>query len=67
MSQTQTLTVEGMSCGHCEQTVEDALLSVAGVESASADHESDTVTVAGDAAAADLVAAVDDVGYDASA
>ncbi|RLM90342.1 cation transporter [Halobellus sp. Atlit-38R] len=67
MSQTQTLTVEGMSCGHCEQTVEDTLLSVSGVESAEADRESNAVTVEGDAAVANLVAAVNDAGYDASA
>jgi len=67
MSQTQTLTVEGMSCGHCEQTVEDALLSVSGVESAEADRESNAVAVEGDAAVANLVAAVNDAGYDASA
>ncbi|WP_089881067.1 heavy-metal-associated domain-containing protein [Halogeometricum limi] len=63
----QTLTVEGMSCGHCEQTVEDALSGVSGVESASADHESSSVTVEGDADAAELVSAVEEAGYDASA
>ncbi|MDQ2055765.1 MULTISPECIES: cation transporter [Halobellus] len=67
MSQTQTLTVDGMSCGHCEQTVEDALQSVSGVESVEADRESDAVTVEGDAAVANLVDAVNDAGYDASA
>ncbi|WP_439028632.1 heavy-metal-associated domain-containing protein [Haloarchaeobius sp. DT45] len=64
---TQRLTVEGMSCGHCEQTVEDALLDVAGVEDASADNETNTVTVTGDARLEDLVTAVEDAGYDASA
>ncbi|WP_435317129.1 heavy-metal-associated domain-containing protein [Haloarchaeobius sp. TZWSO28] len=63
----QKLTVEGMSCGHCEQTVEDALLDVAGVEDATADNESNSVTVTGDAQVDDLVAAVEDAGYDASA
>lgn len=63
----QTFTVEGMSCGHCEQTVEEALSGVAGVESATADHESSSVTVEGEADASELVAAVEDAGYDASA
>ncbi|WP_267642186.1 heavy-metal-associated domain-containing protein [Haloarchaeobius amylolyticus] len=63
----QTLTVEGMSCGHCEQTVEDALLDVAGVEDATADNEANSVTVTGSADVDDLVAAVEDAGYDASA
>lgn len=64
---TTTISVEGMSCGHCEQTVEDALGDVAGVESADADHESDVVTVEGDADVPALVDAVAEAGYDASA
>jgi copper chaperone len=63
----QTITVEGMSCGGCEQTVEEALMDVPGVESATADHESNSVTVEGEAAVDDLVAAVEDAGYDAAA
>ncbi|WP_247729801.1 CopZ family metallochaperone [Halovivax limisalsi] len=63
----RTLTVEGMSCGHCEQTVEEALEGVAGVNGVTADRESDQATVEGDADPDDLVAAVEDAGYDASA
>ncbi|GAA0281263.1 heavy-metal-associated domain-containing protein [Halobacterium noricense] len=63
----RTITVEGMSCGGCESTVEDALAGVEGVESASADRERDAATVEGDAATDALVAAVEDAGYDASA
>ncbi|MCG1003519.1 MULTISPECIES: heavy-metal-associated domain-containing protein [Halobacterium] len=63
----RTITVEGMSCGGCESTVEDALEGVAGVESASADRERDAATVEGDADADALVGAVEDAGYDASA
>ena len=62
----QTITVEGMSCAHCEATVVDALESVTGVTTASADHEAATATVEGDATIADLLAAVDDAGYDAT-
>lgn len=62
----QTITVEGMSCAHCEATVVDALESVAGVTTARADHEAATATIEGEAATADLLAAVDDAGYDAT-
>ncbi|WP_135363090.1 heavy-metal-associated domain-containing protein [Halosimplex halophilum] len=61
------ITVTGMSCGGCEQSVEEALEGVAGVESASADREAETATVEGDADTDDLVAAVEDAGYEASA
>lgn len=64
---TMELTVTGMSCGHCEETVEDALGDVDGVTAATADNETDVVTVEGDADANALVAAVEDAGYDASA
>ncbi|MGB9965304.1 heavy-metal-associated domain-containing protein [Halobacterium hubeiense] len=63
----RTITVEGMSCGGCESTVEDALEDVAGVDSASADRERDAAAVEGDADPDALVAAVEDAGYDASA
>ena len=62
-----TLTVEGMSCEHCEQTVVEALESVEGVERASADRERGQATVEGAADAETLVAAVEDAGYDAVA
>ncbi len=63
----RTITVEGMSCGGCESTVEDALEGVDGVTDATADREENAATVEGDAASDALVAAVEDAGYDASA
>ncbi|AFO55847.1 MULTISPECIES: heavy-metal-associated domain-containing protein [unclassified Natrinema] len=63
----QTLTVEGMSCEHCEQTVADALEGVDGVESVAVDRETEQATVEGDADPQALVSAVDEAGYDASA
>ena len=36
---------EGLMCGHCEARVETALLAVAGVTDAEADHETNTVGV----------------------
>jgi copper chaperone CopZ len=63
----QTITVEGMSCEHCEETVEDALQEVDGVTSARADRNAESATVEGSAELDELVAVVEDAGYDASA
>ena len=41
----KTLTVDGMTCHHCEMTVEKALLQLEGVKSVKADHESKRVEV----------------------
>ncbi|APE95071.1 heavy-metal-associated domain-containing protein [Halodesulfurarchaeum formicicum] len=62
-----TITVEGMTCGHCEATVEEALQAVSGVTEATADREAEEATVTGDADAASLVQAVEDAGYTAHA
>ncbi|MFC6732853.1 MULTISPECIES: heavy-metal-associated domain-containing protein [unclassified Haladaptatus] len=64
---TTKLTVSGMSCGGCEATVEEALKGVAGVTNATADRETDTATIEGDADVETLVSAVENAGYDASA
>ena len=61
------ITVEGMSCGHCEQTVEEALRGVSGVTDASADREAEQASVDGDADTTALVQAVEDAGYTAHA
>ena len=37
--------VKGLMCGHCEAKVEGALLAVAGVTDAEADHDAGTVDV----------------------
>jgi len=63
----QTITVEGMSCGHCEESVTEALEGVDGVESATADRERSSATIEGVADASALVEAVREAGYDASA
>ena len=36
---------QGIMCGHCEAKVEGALLGIAGVTDAEADHETNTVAV----------------------
>jgi copper chaperone CopZ len=64
---TETITVEGMSCEHCEQTVEEALEGVSGVRDAEADRDAERATVDGDADTDALLAAVEDAGYDATA
>lgn len=62
-----TITVEGMSCAGCEQSVEDALRGVSGVTDVDADRDSEQATVEGNAAVDDLVSAVEDAGYSATA
>lgn len=64
---TRTITVEGMSCEHCEQTVVEALEGVDGVTAATADREADSATIEGDVEPGKLVSAVEAAGYDASA
>lgn len=51
---------EGLMCGHCDATVETALLKVAGVTDADSDHETQTVEVEAEGVTADqLKAAVE--------
>lgn len=64
---TTTISVEGMSCDHCEQTVEDALRDVSGVSDVTADREAEQANVDGDADVEALVEAVRDAGYSARA
>ncbi len=62
-----TVTVTDMACDGCEANVEEALEAVPGVESADADHEADAVVVEGDVDTDDLLEAIGEAGYDASA
>jgi copper chaperone len=64
---TTTITVEGMSCEHCEQTIEEALHGVTGVSDVRADREAEIATVEGNPDAAALVQAAEDAGYTAHA
>lgn len=57
------LTVIDMSCGGCEGAVESALADVPGVESATADHGADRVTVEGDPDRDAVVGAIEEAGY----
>lgn len=60
------LSVSGMSCNGCEDNVETALRTLAGVTRVDADHEADTVEIvaAEDVTDADLRAAIEGAGYD---
>ena len=62
----KTLSVTGISCNGCEQTVENALQNVESVTRVDADHEGDTVEVVAedDIADEDIEAAIEDAGYD---
>lgn len=63
----QTITVEGMTCEHCEQTVEEALQDVSGVTDVTVDREAERASVNGNADATALVEAVEEAGYTAHA
>ena len=62
---TTELTVNGMTCGHCEKAVQNALKSVPGVQDVRVNLQDGTATVQGDADPQALVAAVTDEGYGA--
>jgi copper chaperone CopZ len=65
MSTTQTYDVTGMTCGHCELSVQEEVGELEGVLEVKADHATGRVTVTSaeplDRAA--LAAAVDEAGY----
>lgn len=57
------LTIEGMTCGHCRKSVEEALKNVDGVSSVDVDLDAGRARVEGTANASALVAAVEAEGY----
>ncbi len=59
-----TITCEGLHCGHCDASVESALLKVPGVSDADANHETNVVEVecAESVSHKDLKAAVEGAG-----
>ena len=67
MTTTITLSVPGMSCGHCEGAVRTEVSKVVGVESVSVDLDTKDVVVAGADLDQDaIVAAIDEAGYEAT-
>lgn len=64
---TETITVKGMTCGGCVNSVTKALKGVAGVQEANVDLAGATATVTFDdtqTSVAALKEAVEDAGYD---
>ncbi|GIN90293.1 copper chaperone CopZ [Siminovitchia terrae] len=65
--QETVLKVEGMTCGHCKQSVEKALTVLTGVEKAEVDLAQGTVKVSYNPSETDtdkMKEAVEDQGYD---
>lgn len=61
----KVLKVEGMSCGHCEKAVKNALGEVSGVSSVSVDLSAKKVEVEGDGLVDTLLKeAVEEAGYE---
>ncbi len=66
MSTTTTYDVTGMTCGHCVSSVTEAVTELPTVIDAVVDLEAGMLTVVGDIEPADILAAVEEVGYHAS-
>jgi len=65
MSDTLTLSVPGMTCGHCEAAVKQEVGGVPGVASVAVDLDTKDVVVAGTDLDRDaIVAAIDEAGFD---
>ena len=62
-----TLKVEGMSCGHCVNSIESSVKEINGVEQVKVQLAEGTVEVTIDSSAVtlkDIVAVIEDQGYD---
>lgn len=65
MSDTLTLSVPGMTCGHCEAAVKKEVGSVVGVTNVDVDLATKDVVVTGSGLDRDaVVAAIDEAGFD---
>jgi len=60
----KTISIEGMSCGHCVNAVTEALKAVEGVTSVAESLEAKNAVVEGTAQDAALKEAVEDIGFD---
>ncbi|MDZ7704629.1 MAG: cation transporter [Trueperaceae bacterium] len=60
------LSVQGMTCGHCERAVKEALEAVEGAQNVAVNLDEGYATVEGDANVDALVAAVKEEGYNAA-
>ena len=62
-SSMNTYHIKGMSCNHCKQSVEKAILNVKGVKSVSVSLENGEALVEGEASREDICKAIADIGY----
>ena len=60
-----TLKVDGMTCGHCQKVVKQALEGIPGIDAAHVDLDSGTATLEGSADVQVLIGAIEDEGYEA--
>ncbi|MHC2997868.1 heavy-metal-associated domain-containing protein [Microbacterium sp. HJ5] len=67
MTKTVEYTVTGMSCGHCEAAVRGEVSKIAGVETVAVDAATGSLVVGSSLplSDADVLAAVDEAGYEA--
>lgn len=65
MSQSQTYTVTGMTCGHCVASVTEEVQEISGVSDVAVDLESGAVTVTSESGVDDAAvrSAVEEAGY----
>lgn len=61
------LNVDGMSCQHCVTSITAAVGTLPGVTGVTVDLANGAVSVAGEAAKADVIEAIEDCGYDVRA
>lgn len=61
---TRTFSVPTISCDHCVNAITGEVTKLAGVDDVTVDLETKTVTVVGAASEQDIVAAIDEAGYD---
>lgn len=59
------LQLDGLHCGNCVKSVEKALNEVEGVTQALVTLENQTAIIEGNVVAEDLIAAVEDIGFEA--
>lgn len=65
MNDTITLSVPGMTCGHCEAAVKQEVGALAGVTAVAIDLDSKDVVVSGTALDRELIVeAIDEAGFD---
>ncbi|MGW9826897.1 heavy-metal-associated domain-containing protein [Brevibacterium sp. CS2] len=64
---TNTFSVTGMTCGHCERSVREEVEEIAGVTDVEVSHETGQLVVTSEAGvdSAAVVAAVEEAGYQA--